>query len=154
MKLNESLRKKLMSASVIGAAAAFMAVAPYMTASAADMNDRRPGPPPPPFRAEEPGPGPAMMGPGPIVKGFGFSHRVQAMVRDGKITAEQAMKLNRELDKYERRQAKAHKKFVRELPEKTGISEDTLKELFAPPKRPDRPDRPDRPKPPRHGRGR
>lgn len=101
-----------------------MTVMPNSQASAADM---RPGPPPPPHRI-------GMAGPG-FHGTFDFSHRVQAMVRDGKITQDQAFKLYDEMDRFERRGHRDHKRFMRSLPDKTGISDATLKELFAPPKK-------------------
>lgn len=117
-------RKKLASFALVGAAAAVMTVMPNSQASAADM---RPGPPPPPHRI-------GMAGPG-FHGTFDFSHRVQAMVRDGKITQDQAFKLYDEMERFERKGQRDHRRFMHKLPERTGISEDTLKELFAPPQR-------------------
>lgn len=117
-------RKKLASFALVGATAAVMTVMPNSQASAADM---RPGPPPPPHRI-------GMAGPG-FHSTFDFSHRVQAMVRDGKITQDQAFKLYDEMKRFERKGQRDHRRFMHKLPERTGISEDTLKELFAPPKR-------------------
>lgn len=116
-------RKKLASFALVSAAAAVMTVMPNSQASAADM---RPGPPPP-HRI-------GMAGPG-FHSTFDFSHRVQAMVRDGKITQDQAFKLYDEMKRFERKGQRDHRRFMHKLPERTGISEDTLKELFAPPKR-------------------
>lgn len=116
-------RKKLASFALVGAAAAVMTVMPNSQASAADM---RPGPPPP-HRV-------GMTGPS-FHGTFDFSHRVQDMVREGKITQDQAFKLYDEMDRFERRGHRDHKRFMRSLPDKTGISDATLKELFAPPKK-------------------
>ena len=85
-------RKKLASFALVGAAAAVMTVMPNSQASAADM---RPGPPPPPHRI-------GMAGPG-FHGTFDFSHRVQDMVRDGKITQDQAFKLYDEMERFERK---------------------------------------------------
>lgn len=126
-------RKKMASLALAGVAAAFIAAAPSGMASAADMRNT---PPPPPQRIGAPGPA---LGHGT----FAFSHRIQAMVRDGKITQEQAFKLNDAVKRFEKKQGKERRKFMKNLPEQTGISEDTLKELFAPPKK--------RPAPPHRG---
>ena len=84
-----------------------MTVMPNSQASAADM---RPGPPPPPHRI-------GMAGPG-FHGTFDFSHRVQAMVRDGKITQDQAFKLYDEMKRFERKGQRDHRRFMHKLPER------------------------------------
>ena len=128
MKWILEIRKKMVTLSLVGAAAAIMAAVPYGIASAADAETGASMPPP---KMERPmGPGPAMM---PQQK-LAFSHRVQQMVRDGRITSDQAFKLNDEMKRFQRRQHKERQKFIESLPDRTGIDQDTLKEIFMPPR--------------------
>lgn len=128
MKWILEIRKKMVALSLVGAAAAIMAAVPYGIASAADAETGASMPPP---KMERPmGPGPAMM---PQQK-LAFSHRVQQMVRDGRITSDQAFKLNDEMKRFQRRQHKERQKFIESLPDRTGIDQDTLKEIFMPPR--------------------
>lgn len=128
MKWILEIRKKMVALSLVGAAAAIMAAVPYGMASAADAETGASMPPP---KMERPmGPGPAMM---PQQK-LAFSHRVQQMVRDGRITSDQAFKLNDEMKRFQRRQHKERQKFIESLPDRTGIDQDTLKEIFMPPR--------------------
>lgn len=128
MKWILEIRKKMVALSLVGAAAAIMAAVPYGIASAADAETGASMPPP---TMERPmGPGPAMM---PQQK-LAFSHRVQQMVRDGRITSDQAFKLNDEMKRFQRRQHKERQKFIESLPDRTGIDQDTLKEIFMPPR--------------------
>lgn len=144
MKKTIEWKKKIMAMTFVGAAAAILVSVPFADASAADV------PPAPPAYTQQ-GSGPAMMP--PQGQGFhhpkmAFSHRIQDMVREGKITDQQALDLNKEMDKFEKNKRKAnekfheaqrkeHQKFIDSLPSKTGISETTLKEIFTPPARPD-----------------
>lgn len=128
MKWILEIRKKMVTLSLVGAAAAIMAAVPYGIASAADAETGASMPPP---KMERPmGPGPAMM---PQQK-LAVSHRVQQMVRDGRITSDQAFKLNDEMKRFQRRQHKERQKFIESLPDRTGIDQDTLKEIFMPPR--------------------
>lgn len=129
MKWILEIRKKLVAASLVGAAAAIVAAVPYGMASAADAETGASMPPPKMERRM--GPGPAVM---PQQK-LAVSHRVQQMVRDGRITSDQAFKLNEEMKRFQHKQRKEQRKFITSLPDKTGIDEDTLKEIFAPPQR-------------------
>ncbi len=129
MKWILEIRKKLVAASLVGAAAAIVAAVPYGMASAADAETGASMPPP---RMER------RMGPGPVVMQqpkLAVSHRVQQMVRDGRITADQAFKLNEEIKRFQNKQRKEQRKFITSLPDKIGIDQDTLKEIFAPPQR-------------------
>lgn len=101
-----------------GAAFAIMAASP---AAVSEAYDNRP-----PQHMEQ------MMPPAGSAK-LGFSHRLQAMVADGKITKDQAFKLQHELDKFHQKQQKDREHFMEKLPDKTGISESTLKEIMTPP---------------------
>lgn len=85
----------------------------------------------PPRMERHMGPDPAMR-PSPKLA---VSHRVQQLVKDGKITSDQAMKLNEEMQRFQRKQQKERKKFMKSLPDKTGIDKDTLKEIFTSPQR-------------------
>lgn len=128
MKWILEIRKKMVALSLVGAAAAIMAAVPYGMASAADAETGASMPPP---RMERPmGPGLAVM---PQQK-LAVSHRVQQMVRDGRITSDQAFKLNEEMKRFQRRQHKERRKFIESLPDRTGIDQDTLKEIFMPPR--------------------
>lgn len=60
--------------------------------------------------------------------------RINQMVKEGKITQEQADKLKKALADFQEKQAKGRQKFMKSLPSKTGISEATLRELMAPPR--------------------
>lgn len=130
MKWILEIRKKLVAASLVGAAAAIVAAVPYGMASAADAETGASMPPPRMERRM--GPGPAVM---PQQKKLAVSHRVQQMVRDGRITSDQAFKLNEEIKRFQHKQHKERRKFITSLPDKTGIDRDTLKEIFAPPQR-------------------
>lgn len=130
--------KTLRPLALAGAAVAIMAASPFM----AQAYDGGPGMAPPSHADRQ------------LQQTYmkvGFSHRLQAMVADGKITKDQALKLQRLMDKEQDRQRRDHRRFVESLPEKTGISEDTLKELFAPPQRPNRDRDDDRYDAPRYG---
>ncbi len=153
MTKHSVFHKKMTMAVLAGAAVFLFSAVPFSMASAADCRGGHAAPPPPPPPPHH------MQAPGPDWRGestFAFSHRVQDMVRDGKITLDQAMKLNGEMKKFKRHPGRDHRRLMQSLPDTTGISEDTLKELFAPPQppqkkrhsnRPDGPGRPDRPDP-------
>lgn len=129
MKWAIYVRKRILAVSLVGAAAAIMAAMPYGMASAADAET---GPSVPPPRMER------RMGPGPAVSPqakLAFSHRVQQMVRDGKLTSDQALKLNKEMQRFQKKQRKERRQFMESLSDRTGIDQDTLKEIFAPPQR-------------------
>lgn len=130
MKWNELLHKKMISAAVLGAVVC-IASAPYTMVSAQDAEAMLPMPP-----MEVQGPQPGF---GPGHGKFAFSHRIQQMVRDGKITDDQATKLMDAMKKFHKRQMREHREFMDSLPDKTGISEDTLKEIFVRPQRPPMP---------------
>lgn len=115
------MKKTLRPLALVGAAFAIMAASPYTLAHA---YDGRPGP--------RPAYGDQQLR--QTYQKVGFSHRLQAMVADGKITKDQALRLQKLMAKEEDRQQRSHRRFVESLPEKTGISEDTLRELFAPPR--------------------
>lgn len=110
-----------------GAAFAIMAASPVAVTHAYDAETgatRRP-----PQRLEQ------QQGLGMVQQKVRFSHRLQDMVGSGKITKDQALKLQRELERFHERQQRNRERFIQNLPEKTGIAEDTLKELFQPPRK-------------------
>ncbi len=118
------LEKNMHALSISGAAFAIIAASPVAVSHAYDAETgatRRP-----PQRVEQ------RSDLGQVAMKVRFSHHLQAMVADGKITKDQAFKLQNELDRFHERQQKDRQRFMDRLPEKTGISEDTLQELFAP----------------------
>ena len=70
----------------------------------------------------------------PARPGTGQNARIDRMVQQGKITSEQADKLKKEIADFREKEAKDHQKFMKSLPDKTGISEATLREIMAPPR--------------------
>ena len=70
----------------------------------------------------------------PIHPGIGQNARIDRMVQQGKITSEQANKLKKAIADFREKEAKDHQKFMKSLPNKTGISEETLREIMAPPR--------------------
>lgn len=127
MNIRYIVKKTCMPLALAGAAFAIMAASPVAVSHAYDAETgatRRP-----PQRVEQ------WNDLGQVAMKVRFSHRLQAMVADGKITKDQAFKLQNELDRFHERQQKDRQRFMDKLPEKTGISEDTLQELFAPPQR-------------------
>lgn len=122
MKSNKSLSKKVLASVLAGTAVLTFAVASYMPASANDdtaqvkteavSNNR-------PHRLG------AKMNP--------VNERVNQAVKDGKITSEQATKLKNAMDEFKQKQKAERKEFMKSLPDKTGISQATLKEIFKKP---------------------
>lgn len=114
-QVTTTLRKKIIALAFTGAAAMLITAVPNAQVSAADIRPPRPA---------------AMQ----QAHYLAYSHRLQDMVRDGKISEQQALKLNKAVKKFHAKQAQDRKRFMKSLPERTGISQDTLKELFAPPR--------------------
>lgn len=128
-------RKTIRPIALAGAAVAIMAASPYAMAEAHDG-----GPGMTPQRLEQ---RQGQM----IQRKMDFSRRLQAMVADGRVSRDQALKLQNLLSRHQKKQqenAREQRRFMESLPDKTGISEDTLRELFAPPQYPDGPRHRDR----------
>ena len=70
----------------------------------------------------------------PPMRPFQPDFRIKQMVKEGKITQEQAEKLKKAMADFQEKQAKERQKFMKSLPGKTGISEATLRELMVPPR--------------------
>lgn len=70
----------------------------------------------------------------PPMRPFQPDFRIKQMVKEGKITREQAEKLKKAMADFQEKQAKERQKFMKSLPDKTGISESTLRELMVPPR--------------------
>lgn len=128
--------KTIRPIALAGAAVAIMAASPYALAQAYDGG---PGMPPPQRLEQRQG--------HMIQQKMDFSRRLQAMVADGRVTRDQALKLQNLLRRQQKRQqenAREQRRFMESLPDKTGISADTLRELLMPPQRPDGPRHHDR----------
>lgn len=64
-----------------------------------------------------------------------IDHKIDRFVQEGKLTQEQATKLKKECQDFQKKEQRNHQTFEKNLPSKTGIDENTLKELFKRPKR-------------------
>lgn len=120
----QNIERKFSAALLAGAAVAVLAAVPFTSSFAADTDN----PPAPP-----------MMG----APRENMAHQadkdkhIDDMVTAGKLTSEQGEKLKAALKEFSAKQRSERKAFFDSLPNKTGISESTLKEVFRP----------------RHGRG-
>lgn len=103
------------AAFTLGAAPLAMAAEPAETASETTAEARAPRP-----------------GHMPPMRPFQPDFRINKMVKEGKITQEQADKLKKAIADFQEKQAKERKKFMKGLPGKTGISKSTLRELMVP----------------------
>lgn len=122
MQIHQILRRKVAAITLAGAAAAILITAPYLFVSADDTAS-------------------ASKNAGTTQQTSQMSHpqgnmenHIQEYVTNGKITSEQAAKLQKALQEQHQKNKENHDKFMKELPDETGISEDTLKEIM---KRPD-----------------
>jgi polyhydroxyalkanoate synthesis regulator phasin len=117
-QFDTSLRRKLAAITLTGAAAAMLIVAPYAFSFAADSSV-----PDSTTSASQ------QMRKMPPPQG-NLKNRIQQYVNDGKITNEQADKLQAALKDQHNTEQKNHEKFMKNLPGKTGISENTLKDIL------------------------
>ena len=123
MDMKKSLSKKILASVLAGSAVLTFAVAPYMPVSANDDTTTQP-------KMETISKdGPHRLG----AKNTKFNERINQMVKNGKLTSEQATKLKNAMEEFKHQQQEARKDFMKSLPDKTGISQDTLKEIFRKP---------------------
>ncbi len=120
MTKHTNLTKKVLASVLAGAALLTFAVTPYMPVSANDGATQE--------KTEA-----------VAHDGHGFGHqrgdrgldqRLEKMVNDGKITSDQATSLKKAMAAFHKKQAAEQKEFMDSLPDKTGISHDTLKNIF------------------------
>lgn len=117
MKTFHTWQNKVVAVALAGAAAFTLGTAPLALASepaaaaGSETRAQRKMPPLRPFRPD---------------------FRINQMVKEGKITQEQADKLKKALSDFQAKQAKERQKFMKSLPGKTGISEATLREIMMP----------------------
>ncbi|MBS5581280.1 MAG: hypothetical protein KHX20_01640 [Megasphaera sp.] len=64
-----------------------------------------------------------------------IDHNIDTLVQEGKITQDQATKLKKACQDFQKKEQKDHQAFEKSLPSKTGIDESTLKEIFKRPQR-------------------
>ena len=122
IQIHELLRRKIAAITLAGAAAAILITAPYAFVSADDTTSASQNAGMTQQTSQMPHPQ------------FNMENHIQQYVTSGKITSEQAAKLQKALQEQHQKNKTDHEKFMKELPDKTGISEDTLKEIM---KRPD-----------------
>lgn len=122
MKMLHTWQRRTLAAVLAGTAAVMIGVAP---AQAADTTDAAAGASTRPKMTRQMP---------PIHPGIGQNARIDRMVQQGKITSEQANKLKKAIADFREKEAKDHQKFMKSLPNKTGISEETLREIMAPPR--------------------
>lgn len=120
MQTFQSWQKKFLAVTLAGTAAFTLGAAPLAMAAepaetAQSTEARKPGKMPP-------------------MRPFGPDFRIKKMVKEGKITQEQADKLKKAIADFQEKQAKERQKFMKGLPGKTGIPESILRELMAPPR--------------------
>ena len=65
---------------------------------------------------------------------FRSDARIDQMVQQGKITSDQADKLKTALKDFQEKQHKERQQFLKSLPDKTGISEETLRDVLVQPR--------------------
>ena len=125
MKMLHTWQRRTLAAVLAGTAAVMIGVAPFTIAQAADTTDAAAGASTRPKMIRQMP---------PIHPGIGQNARIDRMVQQGKITSEQANKLKKAIADFREKEAKDHQKFMKSLPNKTGISEETLREIMAPPR--------------------
>ena len=125
MKMLHTWQRRTLAAVLAGTAAVMIGVAPFTIAQAADTTDAAAGASTRPKMTRQMP---------PIHPGIGQNARIDRMVQQGKITSEQANKLKKAIADFREKEAKDHQKFMKSLPNKTGISEETLREIMAPPR--------------------
>ena len=125
MKMLHTWQRRTLAAVLAGTAAVMIGVAPFTIAQAADTTDVAAGASTRPKMTRQMP---------PIHPGIGQNARIDRMVQQGKITSEQANKLKKAIADFREKEAKDHQKFMKSLPNKTGISEETLREIMAPPR--------------------
>lgn len=128
MKAFHTWHKKVMAVTLAGSAAFTLGAAPLaMAAEPAETAAEAPAETGTEARASWPEHMPPM-------RPFQPDFRIKKLVKEGKITQEQADKLKKAFADFQEKQAKERQKFMKSLPGKTGISESTLRELMAPPR--------------------
>jgi polyhydroxyalkanoate synthesis regulator phasin len=125
MKMLHTWQRRTLAAVLAGTAAVMIGVAPFAIAQAADTADAAAGASTRPKMTRQMP---------PMHPGIGQNARIDRMVQQGKITSEQADKLKKAIADFREKEAKDHQKFMKSLPDKTGISEATLREIMAPPR--------------------
>jgi len=125
MKMLHTWQRRTLAAVLAGTAAVMIGVVPFTIAQAADTTDAAAGASTRPKMTRQMP---------PIHPGIGQNARIDRMVQQGKITSEQANKLKKAIADFREKEAKDHQKFMKSLPNKTGISEETLREIMAPPR--------------------
>ena len=125
MKMLHTWQRRTLAAVLAGTAAVMIGVAPFTIAQAADTTDAAAGASTRPKMTRQMP---------PIHPGIGQNARIDRMVQQGKITSEQANKLKKAIADFREKEAKDHQKFMKRLPNKTGISEETLREIMTPPR--------------------
>lgn len=125
MKMLHTWQRRTLAAVLAGTAAVMIGVAPFAIAQAADTADAAAGASTRPKMTRQMP---------PMHPGIGQNARIDRMVEQGKITSEQANKLKKAIADFREKEAKDHQKFMKSLPDKTGISEATLREIMAPPR--------------------
>lgn len=125
MKMLHTWQRRTLAAVLAGTAAVMIGVAPFAIAQAADTADAAAGASTRPQMTRKMP---------PARPGTGQNARIDRMVQQGKITSEQADKLKKAIADFREKEAKDHQKFMKSLPDKTGISEATLREIMAPPR--------------------
>ncbi|SDN48629.1 hypothetical protein SAMN05660299_02788, partial [Megasphaera paucivorans] len=113
MKTTLALRQKLLTTVLTGTAVAVLATASFIPVSANDdsasgLNT--------PMTAAAP------------VHHNPMQHRIAVMIRDGKITQDQADSLHAAMQEFHQQMKADHQKFMAQLPDKTGIAAAVLKE--------------------------
>lgn len=129
MKINNrmftnGLKKKVLSGLLAGTAAVMLMASPYMPVSAYDTTTAQTQQ----AATEEGAPGPHdghQKGPQQAM-----TERIATMVKNGKITQDQADKLEVSMKAFHEKQGQEMKAWRDNLPNETGISQDTLKEIF------------------------
>jgi len=117
MKTTLALRQKLLTTVLTGTAVAVLATASFIPVSANDdsasgLNT--------PMTAAAP------------VHHNPMQHRIAVMIRDGKITQDQADSLHAAMQEFHQQMKADHQKFMAQLPDKTGIDAAVLKEILPP----------------------
>lgn len=130
MKTNfKEYKGRIASICLAGAAAAILTAAPFMPSFAADTDAQAGATTKQTQQTAQQGR--HRMPPHPR---FNPDQRINQYVSDGTITQDQADKLKKALKEEHEKQQKEHETFMKNLPKKTGISEDTLKKIM--PQRP------------------
>lgn len=112
MKMLHTWQRRTLAAVLAGTAAVMIGVAPFAIAQAADTADAAAGASTRPQMTRQMP---------PMHPGIGQNARIDRMVQQGKITSEQADKLKKAIADFREKEAKGHQKFMKSLPDKTGI---------------------------------